>query len=337
MKRFSLIMMLFISIISGLKAQTSQLATLMHDGQMSIFYGASGLKEAHAAAVDGDVITLSAGQFTAVNLTKAITLRGAGMGLTEKESFSAPTILSGNFYIRLAEDNQNTLQIEGIQHNQTLYLDIVNNVVFSKCVFNEIIRSQQKEVVYNVKLMHCDVRGDFYPYSPSKLSVTALNSRFNYINTNNAGHYSFQNCIISPTRPGSTSSSSSNVGMFYYSTLTNCIIINHSQKGYIGSTSTAFYCVWYGVSATVPFPDINFNGTNRKYEGEKLFKDGTFYELVDEVKAFATSDGTQPGIYGGSLPFDDTTSVPQITKFSVSPKTSADGKLSIDIELTNAD
>ena len=332
-------MMLFIGIIVGVKAQTSQLATLMHDGQMSIFYGASGLKDAHAAAVDGDVITLSAGQFTAVNLTKAITLRGAGMGLTEKESFSAPTILSGNFYIRLAEDNQNTLQIEGIQHNQTLYLDIVNNVVFSKCVFNQIKKSEQKEIVYNVKLMHCDVRGEFHPYSPSKLSVTALNSRFYYVNTESSAHYTFQNCIVSPTDVNKAYPATGQTAMFSNSSLTNCIIINNKigQKGYVSASSTAFYCIWYGESSDQPFTANNYNGTNRKYNGEKLFKDGTFYELVDEVKAFATSDGTQPGIYGGSLPFDDTTSVPQITKFSVSPKTSADGKLSIDIELTNAD
>ncbi len=67
--------------------------------------------------------------------------------------------------------------------------------------------------------------------------------------------------------------------------------------------------------------------------GTQLFKEGTFYQLTDDAKKYLGSDGTEVGIYGGSLPFDPTPTNPQIVKFNVAPKTTADGKLSIDIEV----
>lgn len=64
-----------------------------------------------------------------------------------------------------------------------------------------------------------------------------------------------------------------------------------------------------------------------------VFKEGTFYQLTDEAKKYIGDDGTEVGIYGGSLGFDPTPTNPQITKFNVAPKTTADGKLSVDIEV----
>lgn len=49
------------------------------------------------------------------------------------------------------------------------------------------------------------------------------------------------------------------------------------------------------------------------------------------------TDGTEVGIYGGSLPYDPTPTNPQITKFNVASKTTADGKLSVDIEVKSAE
>jgi hypothetical protein len=62
------------------------------------------------------------------------------------------------------------------------------------------------------------------------------------------------------------------------------------------------------------------------------------FELTDEAKTtYLGSDGTQVGIYGGSLPFDPTPSNPQITKFNVASKSTADGKLSVDIQVNTAE
>jgi hypothetical protein len=92
-------------------AQNSLLATLSHDGDITTFYGASALKQAHEAAEHGDVITLSSGTFTSTDITKAITLRGAGWKF-DVANHKEPTILSGDFTINIPETVDQRLTIE---------------------------------------------------------------------------------------------------------------------------------------------------------------------------------------------------------------------------------
>ena len=71
----------------------------------------------------------------------------------------------------------------------------------------------------------------------------------------------------------------------------------------------------------------NFKGT---------YADNVTFELTDAAKQkYKGTDGTEVGMYGGSFPFDPTTSNPRITRCVVAPKSTADGKLSIDIEVSN--
>ena len=42
-------------------------------------------------------------------------------------------------------------------------------------------------------------------------------------------------------------------------------------------------------------------------------------------------------MYGGVLPYNSTPSYPQITKMNVANKTTADGKLSVEIEVSAAE
>ena len=73
-----------------------------------------------------------------------------------------------------------------------------------------------------------------------------------------------------------------------------------------------------------------------------MFKDftGTYsdtqtFELTEEAKTkYLGTDGTEVGIYGGLLPYNSTPSYPQITKMNVANKTTADGKLSVEIEVS---
>ena len=65
-----------------------------------------------------------------------------------------------------------------------------------------------------------------------------------------------------------------------------------------------------------------------------IFSDTDLQILKEELQStWLGDDGTQVGIYGGFLPFDPTPTNPQITKFNVASKTTADGKLSVDIEV----
>ena len=77
-------------------AQSSRLTTLSHDGKVTTFYGAFALRDAHDAASNGDAIDLSSGAFNAVDIKKALTIRGAGMVIVSVHS-TLPTITTGRF------------------------------------------------------------------------------------------------------------------------------------------------------------------------------------------------------------------------------------------------
>jgi hypothetical protein len=62
------------------------------------------------------------------------------------------------------------------------------------------------------------------------------------------------------------------------------------------------------------------------------------FTLTDKAAAkYLGTDGTQVGIFGGSLPYDEEPTIPQITKCNVASKSTADGKLSVDIEVKAAE
>lgn len=81
---------------------------------------------------------------------------------------------------------------------------------------------------------------------------------------------------------------------------------------------------------------LNYN------EFEQLFKDftGTYsrdqkFELCNEAKTkYLGTDGTEVGMHGGLLPYNSIPSYPRITKMNVANKTTADGKLSVEIEVS---
>ena len=123
MKHFRLFCLLVLALLTGTlaQAQTSLMATLNHEGTISTFYGARALQQAHQAAASGDVITLSSGTFQAENITKAVTVRGAGMDVTSANGLtSEPTVLANNFDIKIPNTDTNRLTLEGIYHNGTI-------------------------------------------------------------------------------------------------------------------------------------------------------------------------------------------------------------------------
>lgn len=72
MKKFFLLMMACGVALWGRAQQGTDvlMATLQHGDEVSVYYGKTALEEAYKVAADsGDVITLSAGRFTAPNPT----------------------------------------------------------------------------------------------------------------------------------------------------------------------------------------------------------------------------------------------------------------------------
>ncbi|MEE1235562.1 MAG: hypothetical protein UHS50_07770, partial [Bacteroidaceae bacterium] len=194
MKKFliSLVMLLNVSV-AGLFAQSSSIATLNHEGDISVFYGANALKEAHELAVHGDVITLSSGMFLAIDISKNLTIRGAGMQV-DTVSMCMPTIITGDLSISGENTAINGLTIEGIYHNHQIKLNgTIENVLFAKCRFKSFSCSSTMK---NATFLHCLIT--------NKINLTSCTGKFvnSIINNpdNNSGYaggsWEFINCYV---------------------------------------------------------------------------------------------------------------------------------------------
>lgn len=322
-------------------AQSSMIATLNHEGTISTFYGASALRDAHEAAASGDVITLSSGSFVSTDITKGITLRGAGMDI-DTLTGAEPTIITGDFNINLADTETNRLTIEGIYHNHSIsYKGTLTNAMFLKSRFYQI-SGYSSSTMKNASFIHCKIANNLELRINSSASCIncAIEDPVSY--DPNTSNFEFQNCVIKLNDSGNSSIKSSS--------LKNCLIyINSNYNEAINGSNTVYNCLGFNQNSYNPmFKEIP-NSTNtyisdittifKTYTGQSMQKlDGENFELTDEAKTkYLGTDGTEVGIHGGILPFDRTPSNPQITKCNVASKSTADGKLSVDIEVKAAE
>lgn len=337
MKKLFSLMLLFVATVltNNAFAQGSLLATLNHEGTISTFYGSQAWKNAHDAAANGDVITLSSGSFLAVDITKAITVRGAGMGI-DSTAVSEPTVITGNFNINIAEPGSNRLTLEGIYSNHTItYINVVNPL-FLKCRLKTVTNANSSTyVLKDASFIHCRIAEQLY--LGTNCSASCVNSVIQTPNSwnNTTSNFEFINCCLI-----------GDMGDVRSSSFKNCIISDNENGHYMSSSCTAYNCVC--LTANNYFRNIT-NATNKSLtEYATLFKtypggplallDSETFELTDAAKTqYLGTDGTEVGIYGGNLPFDPTPSNPQITKCNVAAKSTADGKLSVDIEVNAAE
>lgn len=321
-------------------AQSSLLATLSHveDGTITTYYGATALREAHAAAADGDIITLSSGSFNSVEITKGITLRGAGMDF-DAATQSEPTILVGDFNVSIPEETTQPLTIEGVYSDNKMYVTLpLNNATFLKSRIKNVDSKSNSTVFKNLTMIHCKISSQIYCASGS--TINCINCIiWNPVCSNKNSVFEMTNCVVMKE----------NVGLLYSSTFKNCIFIGNNGPNffnYYEGPNTVYNCVGldYDTERSI-FRKIqnNTNSIAAYADVMKTCKDGTYsdsetFELTDAAKTqYLGTDGTQVGIYGGSMPFSITPSNPQITKANVAAKSTADGKLSIDITVKGAE
>lgn len=339
MKKFFISMVVSLMGTTMAFAQSSMLATLNHDGTISTFYGSTALREAHAAAENGDVITLSSGTFVSTDITKAITLRGAGMGI-DAATQSEPTIISGNIKININDTVTKRLTIEGIYNNSYVFYSTstLRNAMFLKCRFNEITY-QSNGKLKDASFIHCRIADQLSLYDDC--SAVCINCAIEdpYSSNHFTSNFEFINCVINMYE--------SSLSSVYSSSFKNSIIYSRDagNYSYINSDCTAYNSI--GLNNTQIFKYIT-NSTNSLAEVSEVFKtytgqslnqlDNETFELTDAAKEkYHSMDGTtEVGIHGGSLPFDATPSNPQITKCNVAAKSTADGKLSVDIQVNSA-
>lgn len=354
MKKFFL-SLIAIMVATMSFAQGSLLATLSHNGQISAFYGASALGQALEVADNGDVITLSSGMFNAADITKAVTLRGAGMSVnTDSINSHEATTIQGSFNINMIDSIDARVCLEGLYINGTVtYSGNLKNSQFLKCRFLNFV--SDKGTITNTSFIHCRF---------SHGCLIAENSNAYFINCVICGigqkytssNVEFDNCFIKFSDvnfPNYGYATSKNCVNAYYK---NCILAYclyyTSSSPEIPSTCVAYNCVGIGSGNNIFNNMLDKYNTNvwvgtgisdvfktyKSYNNQNDLSDSENFELTDEAKTkYLGTDGTQVGIYGGNLAYDENPTTPQITKCNVASKSTADGKLSVEIEVKAAE
>lgn len=330
---FSLVAMMIAAVSY---AQNTLVVTLSHGEDITMYYGRYALRDAMDAAQSGDVINLSGGAFQAVNITKGVTIRGTGI------DDNTPTYIIGDFTINISTEDANRLSIEGVRCPGTITMrGSFNNPLFMKSQFS-IFKYGDPSVIKNAMFTNCKITGNFLMSYGSNTAqfINSYVSGFNnsYYLAGNTGA-SFLNCIILPDNEGIR------VDYIFRSQLNNCIIykpVKSNNEYTLPASSIAINCVSIGNRNTFSASSANTN--NQLASFEEVFKTFTgsyseseLFELTDEAKTkFQGDDGKEVGWYGGLLPYTSTPSYPQITKMNVANKTTADGKLSVEIEVSAA-
>lgn len=300
-------------------AQTSLVATLTHDGDIKMFYGGKALKEAHDAAENGDVINLSGGAFQAVDITKAVAIRGVGVNAAN------PTIIVNDFGINISSDVTERLSFEGCEIANTISVNRqLINPYFFKCSINAI-RTNGNGIEKGLFAI-CNVYRINVYSNVSVFDIQLVNCHVAYADISSEQQVSlnWDHCVIDAnTIPN----------YLRKCQLKNCIIYNVANNS-LPPSSTAINSLCLA-SGDNPFRNISYQ-QNCWYEGsESIFQDSdVMKDLTDEAKAkYIGTDGTPIGMYGGLFPYDMTPSYPYITKLNVANKTTEDGKLNVNIEI----
>lgn len=339
-----IILFAFALMLSATTFAQQQLAVLNHNNDITVFYGANALVDAHSSAENGDIITLSSGVFNATNITKAITIRGAGAWA---DTTGGATMIRNNFTIDIPEDSAYHLTMEGIYTYNNLYCQQAHNPQFIKCNFQWIgVNGHSSALLKNASFVNCILVywyscGVYYAYygycSPASgtqfvnsvvMDCSNYGTNDVYINCvvkqhpENASSRMFQNCVLyydynNPNTPSNNSTTSF-----------NCLYV---QMNADDSTTTdelfaplADHELWNKRGMSNVFKTFN-GGT----EGEN-------FELLNNIaNNYLGTDGTQIGIYGGSMPFDPKVTSPLIKRINVANRSNADGKLSVEIEVVN--
>lgn len=321
--------------------QSTLVATLSRgDTLVSVHYGIEALKEAYNEAQDGDLIMLSSGGFRAVDISKQITIRGAGM---EEDTLNncLPTILIGSFdIIGSSTGKEYTRQIEGIYHDGLIEIQSSVKALFLKCRLYKIEYNSSSNLgtdiftdaqFINCKILNYNLNGNASFYNchvrniknPTSISYARYPQELSFYNSVIADEdlSGFENCSFNNSIIISSTTFSA------YNYVANCIGVNtYSLIDDIFSSIP-------GVYSNKCFYSIGEVFDTNTYDGGD-YSDGDTYQLQDSIRTkYLSHDGTEIGLYGGYYPYDPTTFAPKIKKFKVARTSNANGQLEVEINV----
>lgn len=331
---------LVIVLVMSVATFAQQLATLNHNDSITVYYGMNALQQAHTAAVNGDIIILSSGIFNAVNITKAVSIRGAGAWIDT--TGNSNTVLYNDFTLNVQNDTLYHLTLEGLYFTNTVRYNTVYNPQFNKCHFTQLISGDGTVgSMHNATVINCIIE-EWSNYGTNNNGWAAQGTQFFNSVLLDGGDYgpdSFVNCVIRqhPQTSYITDRLFQNCilyGNYSYlsqymsgngSTSFNCMYVNSSTDNLYSDTPN--HILWNRSGLSTIFK--NFNGT---------YTSTTTFELQDSIAAnYFGVDGTQIGIYGGLHPFSPKATSPVIRSINVAQRNNSEGKLEVNIEMISED
>ncbi len=298
-------------------AQNTLVATLSHGDEIRMFYGTNALQQACSAATHGDVINLSGGKFQSTKITKAVAVRGTGI------HDANPTYIVNVFDVEIPANVTEKLSFEGCRITNTMTIKgTLSNAYFLKNSLADVSVFSSNGKMDNGMFVNCDVYGmSLYGQSTAQI-INSYVEQF----SNSGKLASFVNCVIN---------TNGYAHLYKCCQFVNCIMYGMSG-GCFPSTCSAMNCV--DVSGYKNALNNMSLKENCSYAGMDIFQGSNVWkDLTDEAKAkYLGIDGTPVGKFGGMIPYDMTPSYPQITKMNVAAKTTADGKLSVEIGVSAA-
>lgn len=330
-KAMSAALFVLLLVVVGTKnalAQT-QVATLQHGDDISAFYGTNAFVEAHTAAQNGDIITLSSGTFVPCNITKAITLRGAGCAI-DTVANTNPTIFGGDITLNVV-DTVNYLTIEGILFTNTVNYQDVYNPKFNRCNFVNI--SRRFNYMYNAQFVNCIINQFNFNGAPNTVLINSV--VWNPSGIINSSPVVLYNSILADSDLHYPSLSAYNSIIIYYGTSANGSYFPMSDCSFINCIGINASNTYNTFGAGYTSGCVNYSSYEEVFEsfaGE--FSLDEPFILKDEIATgFLGGDGTQVGIYGGFLPYSNRPTYMVLKRCNVANKSTIDGKLSVDIEV----
>lgn len=339
-KIFAIVVMMSFVLTQKAGAQAVQLATLQHGETMKAFYGLDALSDALASAVKGDVISLSEGIFNAPTFNKPVTIQGAGFFI-DKEGKQAWTSIKDNPVINIP-NGEAGLKIEGIHFagNVKVEGDSLSQFTLTKCRIGDFTAS--------AKLIEGEISQSYITninYAETrKLYIHHVVMHTINANSDNQISVDVDHCVLTGNMTSSVTA----------------VVRNSLLKNVRGTASCAFYndvmsqntngvFDWGGKITSIylagntiwTLSSGNYNNAHESYQALFVTHSHAYtwneyndYKLTDEAAAqYLCPDGTQVGIYGGTVPFSTTLSTPQIISKTIATETDENGMLNVRIQV----
>lgn len=314
-------------------------ATLQSGDQVTAFYGDSAFVKAYDAAVSGDIITLSVGQFKSTEINKSISVIGS---YAFSEDANTSTIFSS---ITVMADN---VTLEGIRFSSSLTVKAADQLTLTRCYIYKLDEVANGDDMYhnNTILTDCFVKGySAMEYSQNTVLRNCVIEHFD--NTNSVNYPALiENCTISMLKRYSYSNSPYYFNSVPYAIYRGCYLGLYANT-FSAIPSLTFYapselhdCVfhcryYYSPSSS----SLKWSINTGSIVNENSVITSVYNETESTGGSYRTSFSpyTFNSISYGPVDHKAYPAIPTITSSEIDTETDADGNLHVKISATAHD